>query len=305
MDSARIAAVLLALGAALVSAVGSVIRQRSAQDIVDKPVGHWELFRLSLRDGRWWLGGAAAVGNYALQAAALSVGSVMLVTALQVTVLLFALPMNAAITHHRVSAWEWIWAAALAGAVAVILMVGNPASDQQRASWATWAVVVMVMGPALVLCVLGARIWSGAVAAVLLAVVAGSSLALFAVLTKGVVDVAHGGLGALLRAPELYAWLGVALAGMVFQQASFRAGALTASLPTMTLAKPVVGWILAITVLSEELRMDDKKVFVLLAAVLVMVVATVALARGEAATMESINRRRSKATAQPLASSER
>ena len=305
MDSARIAAVLLALGAALVSAVGSVIRQRSAQDIVDKPVGHWELFRLSLRDGRWWLGGAAAVGNYALQAAALSVGSVMLVTALQVTVLLFALPMNAAITHHRVSAWEWLWAAALAGAVALILMVGNPASDQQRASWATWAVVVMVMGPALVLCVLGARIWSGAVAAVLLAVVAGSSLALFAVLTKGVVDVAHGGLGALLRAPELYAWLGVALAGMVFQQASFRAGALTASLPTMTLAKPVVGWILAITVLSEELRMDDKKVFVLLAAVLVMVVATVALARGEAATMESINRRRSKATAQPLASSER
>ena len=110
----------------------------------------------------------------------------------------------------------------------------------------------MVMGPALVLCVLGARIWSGAVAAVLLALVAGSSLALFAVLTKGVVDAAHGGLGAVVRAPELYAWLGVALAGMVFQQASFRAGPLTASLPTMTLAKPVVGWILAITVLSED-----------------------------------------------------
>jgi drug/metabolite transporter (DMT)-like permease len=305
MAGAEVAAVLLALGAALVSAVGSVIRQRSAHEIVDKPVGAWELFLLSVRDTRWWWGAVAAVANYALQAAALSLGSVMLVTALQVTVLMFALPINARITRHRVTAWEWIWAVSLAGAVAVIVGVGNPTSDQQRAPLETWLVVAIVMGPALVLCVLGARIWSGAVAAVLLALVAGSSLALFAVLTKGVVEAVHGGLGALLRAPELYAWLAVALAGMVFQQASFRAGALTASLPTMTLAKPVVGWILAITVLSEDLRVDDEKVFVLAAAVIVMIVSTVALARGEAATMEALDRRRSKATAQPLASSER
>ena len=188
-------AVLLALAAALVSALGSVIRQRSAHEIVDKPVGAWALFLLSLRDMRWWLGGLAAVANYALQAAALSIGSVMLVTALQVTVLLFALPINARITQHRVTAWEWFWAASLATAVAVIVAVGNPTSDQQRAPWETWAVVAAVMGPALVLCVLGARIWSGAVAAVLLALVAGSSLALFAVLTKGVVEAVHGGSG--------------------------------------------------------------------------------------------------------------
>ena len=118
-------------------------------------------------------------------------------------------------------------------------------------------------------------------------------------------EAGEGGVGALLRAPELYAWLAVALAGMVFQQASFRAGALTASLPTMTLAKPVVGWILGITVLSETLRVDDEKLFVLVAAVIVMIVSTVALARGEAATMEAVNKRRSKATRQPLAPSER
>jgi drug/metabolite transporter (DMT)-like permease len=305
MAKAEVAAVLLALGAALVSAVGSVIRQRSAHEIVDKPVGAWELFLLSVRDTRWWWGAAAAVANYVLQAAALSLGSVMLVTALQVTVLLFALPINARITHHRVTPWEWIWAASLAISVAVILGVGNPASDQQRAPLETWLVVALVMGPALVLCVVGARIWSGVVAAVLLAVVAGSSLALFAVLTKGVVEAAHGGLGTVLRAPELYAWLAVALAGMVFQQASFRAGALTASLPTMTLAKPVVGWVLAITVLSEDLRVGDETVFVLVVAVAVMIVSTVALAKGEAAGMEALGRRRSKATARSLAPSER
>lgn len=298
-------AILLALGAALVSALGSVVRQRSAHEIVDKPVGAWELFLLSLRDTRWWLGAAAAVGNYALQAAALSIGSVMLVTALQVTVLLFALPINARITGERVPGWEWFWAALLAGAVAIIVAVGNPAADQQRAPLSTWVVVILVMGPALMLCLLGARIWPGAVAAVLLALVAGSALALFAVLTKGVVEAVHGGFVPLLRAPELYAWLAVALAGMVFQQASFRAGALTASLPTMTLAKPVVGWILGITVLSEDLRVDGVEIVVLVAAVIVMIVSTVALARGEAAGMEAFGKRRSKATGQPLAPSTR
>jgi drug/metabolite transporter (DMT)-like permease len=298
-------AVVLALCAALVSAIGSVIRQRSAQEIADEPVGHWELFRLSLRDTRWWLGGGAAVANYALQAAALSLGSVMLVTALQVTVLLFALPISARLTHHRVTRWEWIWATLLAIAVAVIVMVGAPTQGNQRASLEIWVLVSIVLGPALVSCVVGARIWSGAVAAVLLAVVAGSSLALFAVLTKGVVEAGHGGVGALLRAPELYAWVAIALAGMMFQQSAFRAGALTASLPTMTLAKPVFGWILAVTVLGETLQVDRADAFALAAAVVVMIVATVALARGEAATMEAVNRRRMTVTRRPLASSGR
>jgi hypothetical protein len=280
-------AVLLALGAALVSAIGSVIRQHSAHEITDQPVGPWTLFLLSLRDRRWWLGGAAAVANYGLQAAALGLGSVMLVTALQVTVLLFALPINARLARHRVTHREWMWAVLLAGAVAAVITVGDPTQGQQRASLATWVGVAAVMGPALVLCVLGARIWSGPVAAVLLAMVAGSSLALFAVLTKGVVEAGECGVGTLLRAPELYAWVAVAVAGMVFQQSSFRAGALTASLPTMTMAKPVVAWILGITVLHETLRVDGPEVFALAAAVAVVIIATAALARGEAATMQA------------------
>ena len=146
--------------------------------------------------------------------------------------------------------------------------------------------VAIVMGPVLVLCVLGARVWSGGPAApVLLAVVAGSSLALFAVLTKSVVDVVGGGVGALLRAPEFYAWLPAALAGMIFQQSSFRAGALTASLPTVTVAKPVVASLLGVLVLRETLHTDGPKVFTLIAAAVLVIVATIALARGEAATI--------------------
>jgi hypothetical protein len=279
-------AALIALCAALASAIGDVVRQRSAQEITDKQVGHLELFRLSVRDRRWWLGATGAVANYSLQAAALALGSVMLVTALQVTSLLFALPIYARLAHHRVTRSEWMWAVLLAAALAILVTVGHPGGGHPRGSLQAWVAVAVVMGPILVLCVLGARIWSGGpVAPVLLAVVAGSSLALFAVLTKGAVGAVSGGFGALLRAPEGYCLIPAALAGMIFQQSSFRAGALTASLPTVTVAKPVVASLLGVLVLDETLYADGPEVFVLIAAAVLVVVSTIALARGEAASI--------------------
>jgi drug/metabolite transporter (DMT)-like permease len=279
-------AALIALCAALASAIGDVIRQRSAQEITDKEVGHLELFRLSVRDPRWWLGGMGAIGNYSLQAGALALGSVMLVTALQVTSLLFALPIYARLAHHRVTRWEWFWAVTLAGALAVLVTVGDPGTGSSRGSLGTWTAVAVVMGPILVACVLGARIWADStIAPVLLAVVAGSSLALFALLTKGAIGAVSGGFGAFLRAPESYCLIPAALAGMIFQQSAFRAGALTASLPTVTVAKPVVASMLGVVVLGETLNTSGPRVLTLLTAGVLVAVATIALARGEAATM--------------------
>lgn len=280
-------AALLALVAALISGVGDVVRQRSAQEITDGEVGHVELLRMSLRDLRWWLGGVAAVVSAALQAVALGLGSVVLVQALQVTALLFALPVYAWLTKKGLTRREWGWAVLLAAAVAVFVAVGEPAAGYQRASLQTWAVVAVVIGPAMVFCVLGARIWSGPLAAVLLAAVSASSWALFAVFTKAIVDVAGAGPWALLRTPELYGWLLVAVLGTVFQQSAFRASALTASLPTMTVTEPVVASLLGVTVLGETLGAGGPKLVVLAAAVVVVVVATAALARGEAASMSA------------------
>ncbi|KAA8962917.1 DMT family transporter [Mycobacterium sp.] len=280
-------AVLLALCAALASALGNVARQRSAQTITDEPVGYVKLFGLSVRDYRWQLGALAAIVNYVLQAAALSMGSVIVVTGLQVTALLFALPIYARLNRQRVSGREWIWAALLAGALGVILTVGEPSAGHWRASLQTWIVVAVTMGPLSAVCLLGARFWAGrALSAVLLALVSGSSLALFAVLAKGVVDVLGRDAGAVWRTPELYACVLAALAGMVFQQSAYRAGSLTAAMPTMIVAKPVVGSLLGVLVLGETVRAGDETDFALLAAAVVMVVATAALARGEAAAAQ-------------------
>jgi hypothetical protein len=72
---------------------------------------------------------------------------------------------------------------------------------------------------------------------------------------------------------------------MIFQQSAFRAGALTASLPTVTAAKPMVASLLGVVVLGETLNTSGPRVLTLLTAAVLVVVATIALARGEAATI--------------------
>lgn len=164
-------ATILALGAALLAGIGYVTLQRSARQVTaEEYVGHFTLFHLSLRHALWWLGSLAAVASFTLQAIALTMGSVVLVQSLQATALLFALLIDARLTHHRCTPREWMWAVLLAGAVAVIVMSGNPAAGTTRAPFSTWAVVAVVVVPAVVLCVVGARIASGSLSAVLLAV---------------------------------------------------------------------------------------------------------------------------------------
>ena len=280
-------ATLLALGAALFSAVGDVIQQRSAHDVTDEQVGHVALFLRLLRDKQWWLGSLVAAGGFGLQAAALGFGSVLLVQALLVTSLLFALPLSARFAGRRITRSQWMWAVLLAAAVAVIVTVGDPSHGQSRAGLQMWIWVLATLGPLLVLCLVGARVFAGKpVAAVLLGLVAGSLWGLFAVLTKGVVDQLDRGIPAVLRLPELYPWAVVAVAATAVQQSAFRAGSMAASLPAVTISEPLVGSVLGVAILGEMLRPGRNGWVGLGIAVAVMVVATVELARGEAIPAE-------------------
>ena len=75
MAKADIAAVL-ALLAALFIAISDVVQQRLAYDVTDERVGAIALFSRLLRNPRWWLGSLVAAVGFALQAAALGLGSV-------------------------------------------------------------------------------------------------------------------------------------------------------------------------------------------------------------------------------------
>ncbi len=277
-------AAALAVAAALMMGIGDVVQQRSARQVTQQPVGTVALFHRLLRDRRWWVGSLVAGGGFGLQAAALGFGAVVLVQALLVTSLLFALLISARADHRRITRRQGFWAVLLAAAVTVVVTVGDPQAGTPRGSLHTWSVVAAVMGPALILCVLGARLFPGSVAAVLLGLLSGSLWGLFSVLMKGVVDQLGHGIPALLRAPEVYVWAMLAIAATAWEQSAFRAGPLTASLPAVTVAEPLVGSALGVTVLGETLNTDTFGLVALGVSVAVMAAATVALARGQAAS---------------------
>ncbi|OBI52428.1 DMT family transporter [Mycobacterium sp. E787] len=296
-----VSAALLATGSALCIAVGDVLQQRAAHCITDRSVGHIELFARLLRNRRWWWGALLLVASIALQAAALGRGSVLLVQALLMLSLLFALPVNARLWHRTVSAREWIWAGLLTAAVIVVVIVGNPQAGRSSAALGAWAVVAAVLAPLLVTCVSAGRIRGGAVAATLFAFVSGSLWGVFAVLTKEVVARLGDGGWAAARTPEFYACVLAAVGGVVWSQAAFRAGPLTASMPTLQVSQPVVAAVLGVVVLDETLDNGRAGMIALGAAAVVMTAAIVKLARVEAvATRDRVDARRRHAVSQPV-----
>ncbi|MCV7089603.1 DMT family transporter [Mycobacterium interjectum] len=293
-------AALLALASALCIALGDVLQQRAAHCITDGSVGHVELFARLLRDRRWWWGGLLLMASIALQAAALQRGSVLLVQALLMLSLLFALPINARVWHRTVTGGEWIWAGLLTAAVIVIVVVGNPQAGRSGASVGTWLAVAVVLAPLLVTCVVAGRVRGGAAAAALFAFVSGALWGVFAVLTKEVVARPGDGGWAVARTPELYACVLAAVGGVVWSQAAFRAGPLTASMPTLQVSQPVVAAVLGVVVLGETLNTGRAGMTSLATAGLAATAAIVKLARVEAAaTRDGVEARRRTAVGQP------
>jgi drug/metabolite transporter (DMT)-like permease len=299
MDKVDIAA-LLALTSALCVALGDVLQQRATHRITDPSLGQMQLYAKLARNQRWRWGVLILIGSIVLQAAALDRGSVLLVQALLVLSLLFALPISARLAQRSVARREWIWAIVLTAAVTVIVTVGNPQAGHSNASLQTWAYVAAVLGPLLVGSIVAARIWGGVPAAVLFAFVSGSLWGIFAVLTKGVVHRLGEGGWAAFVSPEFCAWLLVALGGFAWEQSAFRAGALTASMPTLQVSQPVVAALLGVVVLGETLNTGRGGMVALIAAALVVAAATAELARVDAvATSKRVEAARGEAVTRP------
>jgi drug/metabolite transporter (DMT)-like permease len=220
--------------------------------------------------------------GFAAQAAALGVGALVLVQPLLVTTLLFALPLGAWWAGRRVRRDELGWAAVLAVALAVFVVVGQPAAGVERAPFGDWVPTLVVLGVVVGASLAGAALTRGPVRALLLAVVTAVAYGLAAALTTGVVSVLDDGVPAVLGAWETWALVVAGVGGTWVQQVAYSAGGLTASLPTVTVGEPLVGALLGVVVLRERLDADTSGRVLVAAVVVVTVVAVVALARSSA-----------------------
>lgn len=276
-----------ALLAALVAAVGIVVRQAALQRPVAGERSATALVPGVLRDGLWWAGTAAATAGYAFQAIALAHGSLLLVQPLLVSSLLFVLPLSAWRSGNRVTGSEWGWAILLTAALAVFVLVGQPREGHYRPPVPSWALALSGVVPVVVICVVVARRTADRVRATSLGVAVAVGLGMIAVLTKICTHrFAVGGWHHMLTVPAPYLLVVLAVAVTVLQQWAFRAGSLQASVPIMLVGEPVVAVLLGIVVLGEHLVVHGVGLVALPMAVGAMAAATIALGREEGAHTE-------------------
>ncbi|MCW2653133.1 MAG: hypothetical protein JWR32_4109 [Mycobacterium sp.] len=281
--------VLLALLAAVCSAIGIVVRQRATVEVPHEQGVSTAMLATLVRNRLWWAGTAASIAGYACQALALTHGSLLLVQPLLVSSLLFALPLSAWLAHRRVTAREWAWALMLTIALAVFVVVAQARPGHPHSQLAAWSAATVVIAPLVVLCVAFAVRTSGRQRAVLLAAAVAVLFGVVAVLTKITMHkLADEGLFATLKIPAPYLLVVLAVLATMLQQSAFHAGALQVSVPTMLVLEPLVAVALGTFVLGEHLAVSGVAAVALLIAVVGMAAAAIALGREEGAYEEQL-----------------
>ena len=230
----------------------------------------------------WLFGVTSDVSSFAFQAAALGFGSLLLVQPLLVLSLLFALPLNARLTGRRVARRDWAWAATLVAGLVVFDTVGQPTAGHDEAPAGDWLPAGVVVVAVVAVCIAIAVAGRGTARAVPLAVVTGVTYGVTAAMTIGVVGALDDGIGAVVTSWELYVLIVAATTGWWLQQSAYQAGALTASMPIVMVAEPVVAVALGVWILDERIRTGSAGWVVLALAAATIVVAVIALARSKA-----------------------
>jgi drug/metabolite transporter (DMT)-like permease len=258
------------------------MQQRAASEVPDDESLGLGLVRRLVRRPIWLAGTAGDTLGYVAQAAALGLGSLVLVQPLLATSLLFALPLGAWWVGRRLRRSDGLWALALTAGLAAFLVAGEPTEGVDRADAGPWLVAAAAFVPATAACVVVAARSRGPTRAVALAAATGILYGVAAALTKSTVSLLDDGVVGVVTSWEPYALVAAAGLGTYLQQSSYQAGDLSQALPAAAVLEPVVAVALGIALLDEELRADGVEWALIAVSALAMVVATAALARSQA-----------------------
>lgn len=247
----------LAVLAALLVGVGSVIEQRTAAKAPPE-------FSLSPKLLLWlakrpiWLAGFSTtlLGNLVF-AAALGSGSVALVQAMFTLRLLFALTVSSAWAQHRVPLRDSAGAAAVAAGLVGFLVGSRPSQSEAPAdvdlTWVLWggSVVVVVLG-----LIVAARAVGPVGKAGLLGIAAGGLYGLQSSLIHTAVDVfSTSGIAGLATTWSGYTVVAMALLGMLLVQSAYEAAPLSVSYPAIVTTELLAGISLGVVLLGGSLSL--------------------------------------------------
>jgi drug/metabolite transporter (DMT)-like permease len=245
---------ILALGAALLFAFGTVLQQKVAAAAPgDQALRAGFILRLARRPV--WLAGMAADGaGYVCQAAALGVGRLVVVQPLLASTVVFALPIGGWITGHRTGRRDWIAAAVVTAGRGAFLVLADPRGGRDDATALGWAITGAVAVPLCGGLVLASRGRGPALKASLLGIATGILWGISAGLTKAVVEELGEGVLSLLTDWHVYALVAVGWASLTLAQASLQAGALAPAVATQATVDPIASVLIGTLAFDESIH---------------------------------------------------
>jgi drug/metabolite transporter (DMT)-like permease len=278
--------VALALGAGLCYATAAVVQQRvAAQQPPELSLSVRLIFELARRP-LWLAGIAVDILAYLMEAAALGVGSVVVVGPLLASGLLFALPFASFRTGRRVTHREMIPAVMVSAGLALYVGIGAPGGNASRAAHLDWVIaatgVTLGAGAAVFF---GRRTREPGRRAVYYGLATGIVYSLTAVLTKATVDRLNGDVFPILGHWQLYALLLASAVGLILNQSAFQAGHVAASLPVISVTNPVLSSVMGIVLFGEHLDAHGLLAWTIAGgAIVAMILGTIWLARSPLVT---------------------
>src|SRR5215218_10145237 len=217
--------------------------------------GQGSLLRV-LRRPVWLLGVGGVLLGAVAQAAALGFGRLIIVQPLQVTSIVFALPLGAHLTAQRVGRREIFGAVFVCAGLAAFVAISNPAGGKDDAPVHDWLIAAAIIGP-VAIAVAAASLFLArrpATKAALAGTASGILFGLAAALTKATVDRLDDGLFALLGDWHVYALIAVAVPAFWLTQVALQTGALAPAIATTMAFDPVASLLLGMLLLDEQLH---------------------------------------------------
>jgi drug/metabolite transporter (DMT)-like permease len=246
--------VLLSLASAASYGLAAVLQHRAAaREPRQQTMEAGLLMRLARRPV-WLIGNALDGVGYAFQFLALRRGSLLLVEPLLVLSLVFALPVAAWLEHRRISAAELAPTGVIAAGLALFLGIARPGIGHPHASIFAWGILTAVIAAACVALILGAHGGSRRRAAVMLAFGSGMTFGYVAALTERTGHILDGGIAHTLATWEPYALIVGGALALLLTQSAFNAGELRLSLPTLTVAQPLVAVLIGLAMFGEPIN---------------------------------------------------
>ncbi len=264
----------MALIAAFCFAIASVAQHHVASATQTAQTLNPRLFLDLARRPLWWAGSFGDLFGFIIQAVALGLGAVSLVQPLLVTGLLLAIPLSAAVNHHKVARAEVVGALLCCAGLAAFLIAAQPSAGNEYVTGTDGLLLLASVGPVVIVLLLISLRVTGVARSVALALSAGTLFAVCSPLLSVLVRDLH----------HFFEWplltiAGCGVVGFLLTQNAYQAGSLPAPLACITICEPIVAVTLGVTLLHEHLEAGPVAIGVIVVAVAAVISGVIIVAR--------------------------